>query len=266
VRARGFALLAVLWTLAAVSAAIGGALVLLRDGDGATRNRLLLARGHWAAEACLAITQARWGTSSWADSDVVGLGRRTRCAWHASDPTARLNLNTADRDVLVRLFSAEGLSPAEAAALADAAVARRRVAPFESPEQLRDIAAVPDLSFDELTVDGPGTVNANAAWPAVLGALPGLGSEAVALLLGRRLGGRRLTSLDDLAGSLSPVGRGALLAAYGDLARVLVFSAPQLHVTATGWVEGNAPVLQARIDEMAVPLPTRLAVIRRLLR
>ena len=260
---RGFALLAVLWTLAAVTVAVGGTLAALKDGARASRNRILLARGRWAAEACLAIAGARWEAGRWSDSGSIDLGRGTRCAWHTQDPAARLNLNTAERAVLVSLLTSAGMAADRASALVDSVVARRRHAPFASPEQLRDIADAPDSVLALLTVDGPGTVNANAAAPRVLAALPGLGPEAVDRIVGRRAGGRPLPSLDALVAALSPAGRAALLAEYAALARLLVFSPAQLEIEAAGWVEADSTTPRASIVVVVVPLPSRLAVIRR---
>jgi len=262
-RRRGFALLAVLWTLAMVTLAVGGTLATLRDGVRASRNRILLARGRWAAEACLAIADARWVEGRWTDSASIDLGRATRCTWHTEDPAARLNLNTADRAVLLSLVTIAGMPADRASALVDSVVARRRHAPFASPEQLRDLADVPDGVLALLTVDGPGTVNANAAAPQVLAALPGLGYEAVDRIVSRRAGGRPLVSLDALAAALSPAGRAALLAEYAALARLLVFGSAQLAIAATGWVASDSTAPRATIDVVVVPLPSRLAVIRR---
>jgi len=262
-RRRGFALLAVLWTLAAVTAAVGGTLAALKDGPRASRNRILLARGRWAAEACLAIADARWEAGRWADSATIDLGRATRCAWHAEDPAARLNLNTMDHAVLQRFFISTGMPSNQASALSDSVVARRRLAPFASPEQLRDVADVPDAVLAEFTVDGPGTVNANAAAPQVLAALPGLGPEAIERIASRRASGRPLTSLDALVAALSPIGRAALLAEYAVLARLLVFGSAQLTIEAAGWVDVESTAPRATIEVAVVLLPSRLAVIRR---
>lgn len=262
-RRRGFALLAVLWTLAAVTLAVGGTFAALKDGARASRNRILLARGRWAAEACLAIAGARWQAGRWTDSMTIDLGRTTRCVWRAEDPAARLNLNTADRAVLQRLLISTGMPADAASALADSVVARRRLAPFASPEQLRDIAEVPDALLALLTVDGSGTINANAAAPQVLAVLPGLGREAVERIVGRRASGRPLASLDALVAELSPVARGALLAEYAALARLLVFSPAQLTIATCGWVAVDSLSPRATIEVVVVPLPSRLAVIRR---
>ena len=262
-RRRGFALLAVLWTLAAVTVAVGGTLAALKDGARASRNRILLARGRWAAEACLAIANARWDAGRWSDSATIDLGRATRCAWHTEDQAARLNLNSTDRAVLQRFFISAAMAADRASELVDSVVARRRHAPFASPEQLRDFADVPDSVLAQLTVDGPGTVNANAAAPLVLAALPGLGPEAVDRIVGRRAGGRPLLSLDALVAALSPTARAALLAEYAALARLLVFSPAQLEIAAAGWVEIDSTAPHAAIEVVVVPLPSRLAVIRR---
>lgn len=116
-----------------------------------------------------------------------------------------------------------------------------------------------------LTVNGPGTVNTNAAPAPVLLALPGLGPEAVERLVARREMGRAISGLDELAGELSPPARAALLERYADLARGVTFSAPQLVLIARGWVEdrGGPGQLHATIEILVVPLPERLAMIRR---
>src|SRR4029077_6324095 len=56
---RGFALLAVLWTLTAITAVAGATLAAVRLGGATTRNRVLLARAAWARESCIEILQAR---------------------------------------------------------------------------------------------------------------------------------------------------------------------------------------------------------------
>ena len=55
----GFALLAVLWTLTAVTVLTGTAITVARLGSTTTRNRILLARAAWAREACVEILQAK---------------------------------------------------------------------------------------------------------------------------------------------------------------------------------------------------------------
>jgi len=245
---RGFALIAVLWVITALTAAVGLGLATTRLGQRITLNRVALARGRWAAEACLAIAAARWTQGKLWDTTTVDLGRETRCVWRVEDPTAGLNVNTADAEPLERLFSVVG------SRLSVDSVVRAR--PFESLDQVGDSGLLPFLS-----IDGPGTVNLSAAPRQVLLALPGMSPEAVDRLLGRRTLGRSYPSLDALAADLSPSGRASLLARYADLARSTTLGAPQLVVTAQGWVEGQLP--RATIEVVVVPLPERLAVVRR---
>ena len=75
---RGFALLAVLWTITAVSVLAGAVMTVARLGSTTTRNRVLLARAGWAREACVEILQARYAQDvSVRRLDSVDLGRGT---------------------------------------------------------------------------------------------------------------------------------------------------------------------------------------------
>jgi hypothetical protein len=241
---RGFALLTVLWLITALSAVVGLALATTRLGQRTTLNRIALTRGRWAAEACLAIAQARWAQHRLADTATIDLGRGTQCRWRIEDPTARVNVNTTEREVLEQVVRN-----------ADSIVARRRVRP------LADLDEIPGLDQRLVTVDGPGTVNLTAAPREVLIALPGMSAEAAEWLLARRAVGRPVGSLDELAGLLSPSGRAALLARYADLARLATFAPPQLRITADGG--GTGEPARSTIAVVVVPLPERLAVIRR---
>jgi type II secretory pathway component PulK len=259
----GFALLAVLWVLTVLAGTVGVSAAVLRTGQRATRNRVLLARGRWAAEACLAIAQGRWAQGRLADSATIDLGRSTTCRWRIEDPTAQVNVNAAPGDVLRRLQAAFRIPENQAERFTTAMLDGRRAREFW------DLAAVAELpGFDprllpHLTVDGPGTVNANTAGAVVLAALPGLTGEAVHYLLRRRALGRPVQSLDELAGGLSAPARAELLQHYAFLAGALTFSSPQLRVTAEGWVASYGRTPAARVELLVVPLPQRLAVVRR---
>lgn len=263
---RGFALIAILWVLTALAVVVGIVLGATHLGTLTTRNRVILARGRWAAEACLAIAQARWVERRLADADTIDLGRGTRCAWRLEDPTAKLNVNTADREVLNRLVTALGDRRTASDSFLGQLLATRRAAPFTDEGQLAALTGFDPRSIHHLTVDGPGTVNAFAASVHVLAALPGMTPEAVERLASRRALGLPITSLDALAAQLSASARAALLGSYAELARQLTFSAPELVVTTEGWVEGHEDGLRATIEVVVVPLPTRLAVVRRRMR
>jgi len=248
----GFALITVLWLVVVLASLVALGLAGTRLGQQTTANRVLLTRARWAAEACAAIAQARWSQHARLDTGTIDLGRETRCRWRFDDPTTRVNVNTVDREVLSRLIGDS---------LAGLIITRRQGAPFESNQEL---AAVDTM----LSVEGPGTINANVASARILLALPGLGPEAVERLESGRLVGRPISSLDALAGAVSLGARSMMLEHYADLARVLTFSAPQLLLTGRGWV-GSSPdpeALVASIELLVVPLPERLAVIRRRVR
>src|SRR5690348_1987897 len=104
---RGFALLAVLWTLTAITAVAGATLAAVRLGGTTTRNRVLLARAAWARESCIEILQARYAQyASVRRLDTVDLGRGTWCAASFEDPSSKLNINLADRAALVTVMQA----------------------------------------------------------------------------------------------------------------------------------------------------------------
>jgi DNA uptake protein ComE-like DNA-binding protein len=249
----GFALITVLWLITVLATLVGISISEVRLGNQVSTNRIVLTRGHWAAEACFAIMQARWRQGKLSDTATIDLGRRVRCNWEFMDPTARINLNTADPEII----RAMDTSTRFVQAVLDA----RRAKQFESVAQLANLPDFDSATSDLWTVDGPGSVNLTAASQRVLFALPGLSAEAVEKILYRRTVSRPYRSVDELGADLSPPGRAALLTRYADLARLVTFSTPQLVVTVTGWVESHRP--RSTIEFVVVPLPERLAVIRR---
>lgn len=259
----GFALITMLWLITILAVTVGLGLAGTRLGALTTRNRIYLARARWAAEACLAIAQARWAEQRLIDTAVIDLGRTTRCGWDLDDPTARINVNVADPALLRRVLGD---------ALAARVLEARRRELFAAVGEV--IALGLDTALAQLfTVDGLGSVNANAASARVLEVLPGFTPEAVARIAYRRSVGRPIASLDELSGEVSPAGRAALLAHYADLAQVLTFAPPVMRVIATGWVgdretavRDEPAALEAVIEVLVVPLPERLAVIRRRMR
>jgi len=250
---KGFALITVLWLIAALASVVALEVGAVRLGNQASANRIVLTRGRWAAEACLAIVQRRWAEHRMPDTASFDLGRGTHCSWHVDDPTTRINVNIADVEML------RGLGWSET--FLQAVVEARRRGPFQSVGQLSQLAGYDSSAVDQATVLGPGSINVTAAPRELLRTLPGLTAEAVDLVLYRRSVGRPVTSLDELVAVLSPSSREALLGRYADLARVATFAPPQLVVRAQGWVEGFGP--RATIEVVTVPLPERLAIVGR---
>ena len=278
---RGFALLAVLWTLTAITMLAGAAMAVTRLGSTTTRNRVLLTRAAWAREACGEILQAGYAQDpSVRRLDSMDLGRNTWCAATLEDPTIKLNLNLADRAALVTVFQAVVRRSEAVDSLVDALLDWRdpdtvprtfgdessgnRNGPLADVWELRSVRGFKDSLVGSLarflTTRGTGAINVNAAPPEVLATLPGMTEEAIRMVIMRRRDAP-LASADALAGLLSPSARRALLASYPEFVRSAVFTAPQLVGTVTGGVRGTA--LVARVTLTMVPVAARLAVIRR---
>ena len=280
---RGFALLAVLWVLTALSVLGGVALAVARTGSQTTRNRILLARAGWAREACVEILLARYAQNPAVRAvDSVDLGRGTWCRVTLEDPAAKLNLNLGSREQLVAVLNfVSRVSVAAVDSLADALLdyrdpdtiprpfgaetATNRNGPLADVAELAYVRGFDSSLVDRLTLvlttRGPGVINVNAAPPEVLATLPGMTDEAIRVLLGGRASGRPIRSADDFAALLSKSARSALLTAYPDFVRAATFAPAQLVARVEGGVRGTPIVARATLT--LVPLPDRLAVIRR---
>jgi len=255
---RGFALLAVLWVLTAVTALAGVALATSRIGWETTRNRILLARAAWAREACAEILLARYAQYGSARGfDTIDLGRGTWCRAALQDPSARVDVNTADRATLERLLSAVSHHPS----VVDSIFAVRRRGPIYDMRQIGLDSATLAQVGDLLTTRGTGVINVNTAPRAVLATLPGMTDEGIEMILSRREVGRPLGGVDELGAQLSKSDRAALYTDYQGFVVRTVFSPPRLIATVEGGIKGTP--LRARATLTLVPVPARLAVIRR---
>ena len=280
---RGFALLAVLWVLTALSVLGAVALAVARTGSQTTRNRILLTRAGWAREACVDILLARYAQNPRVRAlDPIDLGRGTWCRATLEDPAAKLNLNLATREQLVTVLTVVcRRSVAAVDSLADALLDYRD--PDTIPRSFGaeteanrngPLAAVAELAyirgFDSSLVDrltpilttrGTGVININAAPPEVLATLPGMTQEAMLVLLGGRVSGQPIQNADQLVAHLSKSARSVLLADYPEFVRAATFAPAQLVANVEGGVRGTPIVARATLT--LVPVPDRLAVIRR---
>src|SRR5437773_5962055 len=191
---RGFALLAVLWTLTAITMLTGAAMVVARLGSTTTRNRVLLTRAGWAREACTEILQARYAQDPFVRRlDSVDLGRNTWCSAALEDPSMKLNLNLSDRAALVTVLQSVVHPSTRADSLVDALLDWRdpdaipRLFGAESSGSWNGpLADVWELHYVRgftdslvgslarfLTTRGTGAINLNAAPPKILATLPG---------------------------------------------------------------------------------------------
>lgn len=186
----------------------------------------------------------------------------------ARDAASMLNLNVAPEAELTRFFAALGAPESEADRVAEAildwrdaddepraagaerdaylAHGRRvlpRNAPMEDVSELRDVLGVTDelyaRALPHVTVQGGGAVNLNSAGAPVLLSLPGMTEAAVEAALRRRLEGRPLVSILDLAYELPPDARYALEAEAPDLAARTVLEVQQVELRSTGWTPGS---------------------------
>lgn len=227
-RNRGFALAAVLWMLVAV----GTAAVVFQDAARAERRTVANvkagARARWAARAALARTLATLDGAlgrSGAAVSIIETGEavlpaadlalnRVHTRTEVRDARARLNLNSAEKDELERLFAALGLAT-EGSALADRildwrdpdelrrplgaeradyerlrTLARPADGPLEDADELRDVLGVTSETYGRVrpyvAAAGDGRVNVNAAAVPVLATLPGLDLEAAGAVAARR--------------------------------------------------------------------------------
>lgn len=279
---RGFALLTVLWLVAALSAVGAAALTAARLGAGASRNRIALIRGAWAREACAEILLAHYATRGVVETvGTTDLGRGTWCQASVEDGGGRLDINRAPREMLRALLGSDSLTDALLDWRDDDDVTRQDGAEAEwyRSEGRRlprngNLADVAELElvrgFDHarlgtlgplITVRGGDQLDVNAAPAAVLATLPGFGAEAVALIVNRRDAGRPLGSTDELLSLLPPSARQPLLSRYQEYTLLAGYSPSRLVVRVEGGVRGERAVSRARLT--VVPLPERLAVTRR---
>jgi len=263
---RGFALLAVLWVVIALTVLAGVAIAVVHTGAETTRNRLLLARAGWAREACVEILLARYAQDSSARGlDTVDLGRGTWCRAALDDLGARLNVNLADLPALRAILRVAVLDTLAADSLAQVILTRRRLAPFSDVAELGLLpgfdSGLVALLGAWLTTRGSGTIDVNAAPLPVLATLPGMTDEALRVLADRRGQARPLPSADAFDALLSEPARAALLGAFPDFVRAVTFRPVEFVGQIEGGVRGTAP--RARATITVVPAAGRLAVIRR---
>jgi type II secretory pathway component PulK len=92
-----------------------------------------------------------------------------------------------------------------------------------------------DLAAPHLSVEGDGKINLNAAPEPVLAAVPGLGPEALRVVLDGRRRGVLLSNVFDLAVRLGPDAQARLRNRMSEFMQVSVFVPRQIEVKSTGW-------------------------------
>jgi general secretion pathway protein K len=287
---RGFALLTVLWLIAGLGAITAASLALARVGAGVSRNRILLIRAAWARNACEEILLARYAERRRVGPlDSTDLGGGVWCAAAVEEAGTRLDLNRAAPEALGQLLGNDSLADAlldwrdpddvsrphgaEREWYAGRGRRTPRNGPFADPAELRWVRGFDSATVQRLepllTTSGEVTVDLNAAPAAVLASLPGLDAQAVAMILGRRASVPWQSS-DELLALLSHQSRATLLNRYQEFAGHAAYGrsaayGPSRVVLRVHGAAGR-PALVAGERLTVIPVPGRLAVIRREIR
>lgn len=208
------------------------------------------------------------------------------CALTMRATGTRIDVNTADDSTLVRLFLALGDTPAVADSLADAILdwrdaddvprpsgaeaawyaARRREPPRNAQfADVRELSRVRGLEnrpgIDSVLGVEPDRIVLDRAPLAVVAALPGFTSEALARVADHRARSVPIPDLLSLGAELSPAGRAALLADYPDLVRMTTSEPDAWLLTARG--TAGMPAVTVALELRLVRAGDRAAVVRR---
>ena len=208
-----------------------------------------------------------WGDLSFIRADTIRLGDERAIA-HAYDAGSRLQINRATEADVRRLLVALRLDAGEADRLAqrildwrdhdtfrrgrgaeraDYLRAGARTLPsdadFTRVDELRDVEGMTQELFERIaphvTVLGTGQINLNSAPLVVLSSLPGLGAEAIALIVRAQESTRSIRSLEELTNRLSPGAREAIAETGGELAQRVTFETREVVVESEGWLDGS---------------------------
>lgn len=276
---RGFALLAALWLLVALSTASLALALSARSRRLAAANYAEGVRARAATQAGVEHIRARlverltpdrgpdpWsGMDSVADTLMLGDARVTATV---RDLGTVLNLNRADETEIRRFLVALRVDAGEADRLAQAiadwrdgddlhrmrgaeradylaagAAALPRNGPFQRLDELRAVRGITTRLYDKirpyLTLRGSGQVNLNVASRPVLLTVPGLGEEAVAVLMRLRREGRMLANIAELERDLPPGARASFSAQLPTILARATTETREVEVTSEGWLPGS---------------------------
>ncbi len=279
---RGAALLMALWLMVAAATVGAAAMSGVRLAARASGNRSALERAAWARDACIAILAGRFDH----EHPLRGLGRtaigeRTWCAVQVVDPSTRLDVNRAMARQLAIVLESDSLADAivdwrdgdsdslPLGAESDWYRRRHRPGPTNRPiESLAELRLIRGFENRDpvrlerlLTVEGRGRINVLGADPRVLASLPGLSAADIPSLTIAIESGRSASSVTDLVNWLGDARGKELAPTLPELAASVAFGPSELVIEAVGVVEGMAVEAHARL--LAVPLPERLATVRR---
>lgn len=256
-RQAGVALVLVIWVVTLLLVIAGSFLYAMRVDARAARNASLIARGDALAQAAV----ARAVIELFKPLDGQGVWKRdgearlwvfdgAEVATSVSDESAKIDINTANNELLKGLFRHAGMSEEDAARLLDAVLDWRDVDPlkrplgaeeaeyaqaglfgrpanypFQSTEELQLVLGIPPGVFQRIApmitvYSRQSGVNPQLASRGVLLAIPGVTAEAVDLFLAEREAARaegRMPPIFTAAGAYASYARTAAATIRADV-------------------------------------------------
>ena len=297
---RGFALITVLWIMAAAAVVSMALQTTARASVSSAANRVDLERAMWRAMDCLeraravandALLEAARDQSTprvWRSLDRIASGaplmRVGDCEAQLIAAGSRLDVNAAS-DAQLRVVLSE-TSADDPVGLVDRVLdwrdrdddarprgaesgyylALRRPVPRNGPlEDVRELAlldaGVSIAVLDSLLTTESGRISLNHASARVLAAVPGFTHETVEGVIAWRDGGRLIDDVGSLASRLSPPSADSLMAHFPEIVAAATVDPDAWLVLARGW--SGTPPLSVRIDARLVLDGSRAAVVRR---
>lgn len=287
----GFALVTVLWVVAAAATVMLASSALGADATGAASNRLNAAQAFWrahdcAARACAAIDAV---LSEGDDGDAARSWRLLHrliaisgdsCDVELEAAGTRLDVNVASEAQLHALIRAT--SPSDADSLAAALLDWRdadntpralgvesewyddhersvpRDGPFADAREILLVRGFENGSYDSLLTVGPARLSLNTAPLAVLASVRGLSEEILMRIAEERTNGRAIVDVLPLAARVSPQAAHDLVAHYPEIVRLTTVDPDAWLLTATG--RSGSPAISAFIEMRLVRAGRRGAV------
>lgn len=274
----GFALIAVLWLVAALAVLLTVGMRPARLAADAAQNRLGRARALWAARGCLALLQARnAGLGTDVDEGPVALGPATWCTLEPFDWDVRINPNIMDSLGLMRVLDDsvrvaslldwidEDDTPREAGAEEGWYRTTGRVLPrngtLAAVAELTHIRGFEEEPLDSLealfTVRGNGSVSPDRASALVLSSVSALSDSDVARLVAIRSSRRSFASVESVCLSL---GMDPTPDTFRELALRLSIRPTERTFRVYGWTDVGDRVVRSRIDVELMPVDGELAI------
>ena len=256
-RQGGVALILVIWVVTLLVAIAGSFLYAMRTDARAARNAALIARADALAQA--AVARALYEVFKPANAPEVWKRDELPRRWtfdgadvslRLSDESAKIDINTANNELLKGLFRHAGMSEEDAARLLDAVLDWRDVDPlkrplgaeeaeyaqaglfgrpanypFQSTEELQLVLGIPPGVFQRIApmitvYSRQSGVNPQLASRGVLLAIPGVTAEAVDLFLAEREAARaegRMPPIFTAAGAYASYARTAAATIRADV-------------------------------------------------